>query len=46
MYQSSDKVKWILGCFKRLEICIDWEDSLLYRNPLITSDITCMKLLQ
>jgi hypothetical protein len=46
IYQSSDKVKWILGCFKRLEICIEWDDALLYKNPVITSDMTCLKLLQ
>jgi hypothetical protein len=26
IYQNSDKIKWILGCFKRLEVCIDWID--------------------
>lgn len=26
IYQNNDKVKWILVCFKRLEICIDWKD--------------------
>ena len=46
MYQSTDKIKWMLGFFKRLEIFIDWVDPLLYKNPLITSDMTCLKLLQ
>lgn len=46
MYQSTDKIKWILGCFKKVEICIDWEDSLLYKNPIISSDMTCLKQLQ
>jgi hypothetical protein len=26
IYQSGDKVKWILGCFKKLEVYIDWID--------------------
>lgn len=45
IYQSSDKVKWILGCFKRFEICIEWDDPQLFKNPLITSDMTCLKLM-
>ena len=27
IYQSTDKLKWILGCFKRIELCIDWNDA-------------------
>jgi hypothetical protein len=45
IYQNSDKVKWILGCFKRLEVCIDWIDTSYYKNPLIVSDVTCLQFL-
>lgn len=46
IYQSNDQIKWILGCFKRLEVCIDWSDPLCYKNPTINSDITCLRLMQ
>lgn len=45
IYQNADKVKWILGCFKKVEICIDWEDYNLYRNPLVSSDMSTLRLL-
>lgn len=46
IYQSRDKVKWILNCFKKLEVYLDWHDPTLYKNPLVTSDISCLQLLQ
>ena len=46
IYQTADKIKWILGCFKKLELVIEWHDSTVYKNPLITSDMSCLKLLQ
>ena len=46
LYQNNDKIKWILGCFKRFEICIDWIDPSYYKNPLITSDVSCLQYLQ
>ena len=46
IYQSKDKIKWILGCFKKFEVCIDWMDSTQYKNPSIASDSTCLQYLQ
>lgn len=43
--QSSEKVKWILSCFKRLEVFIDWHDALLYKSPVVVSDATCIQYL-
>jgi len=44
MLRSPEKIKWILGCFKRTEIVLHWEDSTFYKNPTISSDMTCLKL--
>jgi hypothetical protein len=46
IYQSGDQVKWMFGCFKRFEVCIDWIDASLYKNPLVTSDMTCLQYLK
>lgn len=45
--QSDEKIKWILHCFKKIEVYIDWYDAAAYyKAPLITSDITCLQYLQ
>lgn len=43
--QSNEKIKWIILCFKRIEIYIDWYDAAYYKAPLITSDITYLQYL-
>ena len=34
--QDEEKIRWIIGCFKKIEICIDWENPQVDFSDVIT----------